>query len=603
MTGDADALATYVSEIRIAEVRVRNFRSLRQIDVPLSDLTLLVGENNAGKTSFLDAMFAAIGAGRRVVTHDDVYLAPGEQAAPRDRLIVVDILIRPVDAYGRFLAAFPEGSYWVQLWGNAIAQDVNDDSEFLAVRATLEWDATRNEHVLRRRFLQDWPESARWADAKVRGDTVAANQIEPLALHFLDAQRDLYGEFTNRGSYWHRLISDPGLPGELVAKLELELTTLNQQIIDGSPVLDHIGKHLVDLYRTVSCERESITITPLPRHLRDLSRGMDVQFATQGAASLPLGRHGMGTRSLAAILVFRAYCAWRLQNSDVDVMHPMLALEEPEAHLHPQAQRAMMRQIEKMPGQRVVSTHSPFIVAQTDVEAFRVFRKRGAETEVASTIEAGWSAEEREKINRKVMATRGELIFARAVVFFEGETEELSLPVFAEAHWGEHPSSFGVTMVGVGGDGAYTPFLRFAQCFGIPWFILSDGEAKARANVERALGSVGETASSLRVFTLPDGENFETYLAQLYPSELRDAVLARRAQSPQHREALEKEWAAKPDISAAVAKEMEQEKAIFGRLAAEAITRLPEVERRVPPIIADMLTAIAREIGLPEAGT
>ncbi|MGE5595186.1 MAG: ATP-dependent nuclease [Hyphomicrobiales bacterium] len=603
MTADADALANYVSGIRIAEVRVRNFRSLRQIDVALSDLTLLVGENNAGKTSFLDAMFAAIGAGRRVITRDDIYLAPGEQAAPRDRTIVVDILIRPVDADGCFLDAFPEGSYWVQLWGNAIAQDVKDDSEFLALRATLEWDATRNEHVLRRRFLQDWPESDRWAEAKVRGDAVAANQVEPLALHFLDAQRDLYDEFTNRGSYWHRLISDPGLPSDLVTKLELELTALNQQIIDGSPVLDHIGKHLVDLYRTVSCERESITITPLPRHLRDLSRGMDVQFATQGAASLPLGRHGMGTRSLAAILIFRAYCAWRLQSDGLEVMHPMLALEEPEAHLHPQAQRAVMRQIEKMPGQRVVSTHSPFIVAQTDVDAFRVFRKRGAETEVASTIGAGWSAEDREKINRKVMATRGELIFARAVVFFEGETEEFSLPVFAEAYWGEHPSTFGVTMVGVGGDGAYAPFLRFAQCFGIPWFILSDGEEKARANVNRALGSVGEGAPSARVFTLPDEENFETYLAKQYPSELKDVVLARRAQSPQHREGLEKEWAAKPEISPAVAEEMKQEKAIFGRLAAEAITRLPEVERRVPSVIADMLTAIAHEIGLPKAGT
>ncbi|MBK7665816.1 MAG: AAA family ATPase [Sterolibacteriaceae bacterium] len=54
------------SGIAIVAARVRDFRSLANIEVELNDLTVLIGANNAGKTSFLDALFAAIGAGTQV---------------------------------------------------------------------------------------------------------------------------------------------------------------------------------------------------------------------------------------------------------------------------------------------------------------------------------------------------------------------------------------------------------------------------------------------------------------------------------------------------------------------------------------------------------
>ena len=66
------------SGVGIVAARVRDFRSLANIEVDLGDLTVLIGANNAGKTSFLDALFAAIGAGRKSLGADDVRLAAGE---------------------------------------------------------------------------------------------------------------------------------------------------------------------------------------------------------------------------------------------------------------------------------------------------------------------------------------------------------------------------------------------------------------------------------------------------------------------------------------------------------------------------------------------
>ena len=82
------------SGVFIKEVRIRNFRCLRSVDVELDPLTVCIGQNNSGKTSFLSALFAAIGAGQRIISNDDIFLHKGEASAPKGRVIAIDILIR-----------------------------------------------------------------------------------------------------------------------------------------------------------------------------------------------------------------------------------------------------------------------------------------------------------------------------------------------------------------------------------------------------------------------------------------------------------------------------------------------------------------------------
>lgn len=112
----ATSPATF-SGIVITDIRVRNYRCLRSVDVQLDLLTVLIGQNNAGKTSFLNALFAAIGAGQRVISSDDVFLQATEVSAPKDRVIAIDILIRPTDEQGKIVDVFPQGSPWLELWG------------------------------------------------------------------------------------------------------------------------------------------------------------------------------------------------------------------------------------------------------------------------------------------------------------------------------------------------------------------------------------------------------------------------------------------------------------------------------------------------------
>jgi putative ATP-dependent endonuclease of OLD family len=591
------------SGIVITEVRVRNYRCLRSVDVELDSLTVLIGQNNAGKTSFLNALFAAIGAGQRIISGDDVFLQKTEASAPKERLIAIDIQIRPTDEQGKIADVFPQGSAWLELWGSGVIQD-EEERDLVAIRTQFKWNAIKGEYVLERKFLKDWQKDAtKWADSKPveKVSPISAQQIEPLAMHLLDAKRDIAEDLRTRSSFWNKMVEEHGLSTEDVERIEENLSAINRDIVESSDVLTHIQSHLKSFHETLSCEEDSVSITPLARHLRDLSRGMDVVLSTRGAPPFPLHQQGMGTRSLGTFFTFWAFTTWRQKQGGAGAVHPMMAMEEPETHLHPQAQRSLFRQINRMPGQRIISTHSPYVCGQSEIAHIRHFSKTTEETQVCridmGTGEKKLTDEDLRKIDRQVMNTRGDMLFARALVFFEGETEEQAFPDFAERRWGKHPNDLGFSFVGVGGKGSYLPFLRMAESFKVPWFIFSDGEANTITAVNAALVAIGQAAipDNPRVIVLPEGKKFETYIVtEATKDALITVIIERRAANPKHLAALQKQWGAKstPDQLKDILGEMEGAKTQYGSVLGKVLP--------VPSVLEDLFKKIDSELTPPK---
>ena len=571
-------------------MRIRHFRSLRDVEVDLADTCLLVGMNNSGKTSFLRALHLALGADRRLISPDDFFV---DEAGDQATEILIDVRIIPVGEDRTRREEFSDEWMDSDFGGAGLISLDSMDRQFIAIRTRITYDAVKSDFNLDRLRLQDWPESANWVEGRTGGKVARFSQ---LLSFFIDAQRDAIADLRNRTSYFGRLLSRIEIPEREIAALEQQLSTLNKEIVGRSEVLGHIRETLTALNKTVPAFGEGVELTPVSKKLRDLTKGLGVQFADSNRSSFPLESHGMGTRSWASLLSFQAFVSWTAKLSAADALpfHPVLFLEEPEAHLHPNAQRAVLDQLSRGPGQRIVSTHSPYIAGQSALDEIIHFSKDETETRVRRLPAENLQPEESQKIRREVMRSRGELLFAQAVVLFEGETEEQALPRFARHYWDRHPFERGVSFVGVGGSGNYLPFLRILEAMEIPWWILSDGEPEARAQVGRALKRLGMTLPHPRVEMLPNDRAIEDYLVdEGYQEELKRAVVAfhRPYEDDRARKAKEAEVAEWDDATLRASFGKNRNKTGMAPYWAEAIIN-EGGERSVPPAIRQLLDSV-----------
>lgn len=605
------------SGIAIVAARVRDFRSLANIEVDLNDLTVLIGANNAGKTSFLDALFAAIGAGRKALGADDVRLAAGESIAPKTREVIVDVMIRPVGADGKLIDSYPAGSYWTDLWGTTGIATDDALNDFTGIRTTLKWSDLRGEHVIERRFLKEWKPFADWTTAATQVRALSAAQLEPLALHYVDAKRDLEEDLRKPGSFWRRMTEDLGLSPAEIEEMEKSLSGINEQIVAKSEILKHLKDNLKGLQSVVACDSGEVEVAPVARKLRDLSKGVDVSFNTAGAQSFPLARHGMGTRSLASLLVFRAYASWRTKKATEggDSVHSVLALEEPESHLHPQAQRALFGHIKQVTGQRIVSTHSPYFAGQAPLEDLRLFFKSKGDTVVTKLDTSLLKADDIRKLQDTVVDTRGDILFSRGVVLFEGQTEEQALPVYASRYWGASIHELGFCFARVNGTD-YFPFIWLLKAMRIPWYVFADGEADPVSKLEAALKKAGEPVASKcpNVVVLPGGNGFESQLvAEGYLPEI-EKVIDEVEVEPNHLDDYMARLHGKPkskkvtrDYKSASGREraachyLDENKTRMAKPVAVAISSLADTKRRFPKCIEQMLSIVGKDNALDKA--
>lgn len=362
----------------INRVRIENFRCICELDLDLEQTTVFIGANNSGKTAIMEAVRIALTRrwGKRGTgfTEFDVH-CPGEDHDPKTAA-PVRVLLQLEDS-----AEAPwDPDMLADLEQLAVLTD--QGRNLICLRVTCEWN------VETEAFEPSW----QFLDAAGQPLTQKSQQATNLSrffgyapLFYLAALRDAADEFGSRSSMWTRLLKSIRIPTELEGTVTATLDELDGQLLDADPKLAEIANTIGQATKIAIGEGAGdARLRMLPMNLWDLISRAGIVLKNEDARPwLPLDHHGQGLQSLSVIFLFQAAVFQQLAEEERPGTEPIFILEEPEAHLHPQAARTLWERIIELPGQKLVTTHSPYFVQNVPLHNLRVVRLCDGQTRVS----------------------------------------------------------------------------------------------------------------------------------------------------------------------------------------------------------------------------
>jgi putative ATP-dependent endonuclease of the OLD family len=475
--------------IYLHRIRIRDFGPIVDREIFFErGVTVLLGDNNVGKSSVLRAIQLALGSIRP--DRSDIRCANDDGRPVQQPCAVIDIQLR--------LTGDPDSSESIDddhrdslervanILGSAVQFTITPE---VNVRAVITSTATgdADDATIRRIFMTSWtdlPAASTQKEAYLSDDIGEASSSVSKVLECfnLDGARNIATEVSQRRSNWGKVVSDGGFTAAERIAIETDAEALSVKVRSSGKRLTVAAERLGALSVHFRSAVRKVELNSVSPDADTLARQTDLYVQDKVGPIMPMHLQGSGIRSAASILSFDARVT--LHRGVDQFRTPVLLLEEPETHLHPVAQRSLAQMLMGLPGQVIMTSHSPSIATELAVTtpvpltALRILRTGGGEALVRQILAEGANLRELAIATRLIRANQGECFFSSAVIVVEGVTEQSALPVFADAYFDE-PDSLArraVTIIAAGSKDSMPGMLRSIAKLGVPAIGLVDAD-------------------------------------------------------------------------------------------------------------------------------